>query len=202
MRTTWKPATQSELCIRSIWCTEARRGVGQFPCLASDAGRDTVGPERGQPLDRLRPVYPLSVLSMTIALRRQITCYTDLAMILALVDPCPRGVPRPSFTLPSGQTAQATQSLRAFHLKGTRCAACGLPGHHLLEFRTQRKDLSGLCLIGFGERGLTILDRRSHCAPQPGRCRSPREPAGSVCGVQRAQGQPLHGSDRDAIPVG
>jgi len=49
---------------------------------------------------------------MTIALRRQITCYTDLAMILALVDPCPRGVPRPSFTLPSGQTAQATQPLR------------------------------------------------------------------------------------------
>jgi hypothetical protein len=45
---------------------------------------------------------------MTIAPRRQIACHTDLAAILALVDPCPKGVPRPSFALPSGQTAQAT----------------------------------------------------------------------------------------------
>jgi len=94
---------------------------------------------------------------MTIALRRQITCYTDLGMILALVNPCPRGVPRPSFTLPSGQTAQATQPLRAFRLKGTRCAGCGLQGHHFLEFRTQRQGLSGLRLMGFGDRRPTSL---------------------------------------------
>jgi hypothetical protein len=83
---------------------------------------------------------------MPITLRRQIACYTDLTAILALVDPCPRGVPRPSFVLPSGRTAQATQSLRAFRLKGTRCAECGLRGHHFLEFRTEQKGLSGLCL--------------------------------------------------------
>jgi len=102
---------------------------------------------------------------MTIALRRQITCYTDLAMILALVDPCPRGVPRPSFTLPSGQTAQATQPLRAFRLKGTQCVTCGLRGHHFLEFRTQQKGLSALCLLGFGERGLTSLTA-DHIVPR------------------------------------
>ena len=102
---------------------------------------------------------------MTIALRRQITCYTDLAMILALVDPCPRGIPRPSFILPSGQTAQATQPLRAFRLKGTRCATCGVRGHHFLEFRTQRKGLSALCLLGFGERGLTSLTA-DHIVPR------------------------------------
>jgi len=103
--------------------------------------------------DRLRPVYPSKVPSMTITLRRQIACYTDLAAILALVDPCPRGETRPSFALPSGQTAQASQSLRAFRLKGTRCAECGLQGHHFLEFRTQRKSLSGLCLVGLGGAG-------------------------------------------------
>ncbi len=102
---------------------------------------------------------------MTIALRRQIACYTDLAAILALVDPCPRGVPRPSFTLPSGQTAQATQPLRAFRLKGTRCAECELQGHHFLEFRTQQKSLSGLCLLGFGEGGLTSLTA-DHIVPR------------------------------------
>jgi hypothetical protein len=76
---------------------------------------------------------------MTINLRRQIACYTDLAAILALVDPCPRGVPRPSFTLPSGLKTQATQSLRAFRLKAMRCAECGLQGHHFLEFRTSER---------------------------------------------------------------
>jgi hypothetical protein len=68
-------------------------------------------------------------------------------------------------------------------------------------FRTQRKGLSGLRLR-LWRVWADILDRRSHCAPQLGRRRSPREPADSVRGVQRAQGQPLHGSDRDAIPVG
>jgi 5-methylcytosine-specific restriction endonuclease McrA len=102
---------------------------------------------------------------MTIALRRQIACHTDLGAILALVDPCPKGVPRPSFTLPSGQTAQATQSLRAFRLKGTRCAECGLQGHHFLEFRTQQKGLSSLCLLGFGDRGLTSLTA-DHIVPR------------------------------------
>src|SRR4051794_14016070 len=100
---------------------------------------------------------------MTIALRRQVACYTDLAAILALVDPCPRGVPRPSFTLPSGQTAQAP--LRVFRLKGTRCAKCVLQGHHFLEFRTQQKSLSGLCLMGFGEGGLTSLTA-DHIVPR------------------------------------
>jgi 5-methylcytosine-specific restriction endonuclease McrA len=115
--------------------------------------------------DRLRPVYPSKVPSMTITLRRQIACYTDLAAILALVDPCPRGETRPSFALPSGQTAQASQSLRAFRLKGTRCAECGLQGHHFLEFRTQRKSLSGLCLVGLGDRRLTSLTA-DHIVPR------------------------------------
>jgi hypothetical protein len=44
---------------------------------------------------------------MTIAPRCQIACHTDLAAILALVDPCPKGVPRPSLALPSARTAQA-----------------------------------------------------------------------------------------------
>ena len=56
--------------------------------------------------------------SMTIAPRRQIACHTDLAAILVLVDPCQKGLPRPSLALPSGRTAQATQPLRAFRLKG------------------------------------------------------------------------------------
>jgi hypothetical protein len=43
---------------------------------------------------------------MTIAPRRQIACHTDLAAILVLVDPCQKGVPRPSLALPSGRTAQ------------------------------------------------------------------------------------------------
>jgi hypothetical protein len=67
--------------------------------------------------DRLGPVSPSKVPSMKITLRRQIACYTDLAAILALVDPCPKGVLGPSFALPSGRTAQATQALRAFRLK-------------------------------------------------------------------------------------
>jgi hypothetical protein len=102
---------------------------------------------------------------MTITLRRQVACYTDLAAILVLVDPCPKGVPRPSFTLPSGQTAQAGQSLWAFRLKGTRCAECGLQGHHFLEFRTQRKSRSGMCLLGFGDRKLTSLTT-DHIVPR------------------------------------
>ena len=115
--------------------------------------------------DHLGLVYPSSVPSMTITLRRQIACYTDLAAILALVDPCPRDETRPSFALPSGQTAQASQPLRAFRLKGTRCAECGLQGHHFLEFRTQRKSLSGLCLVGLGDRRLTSLTA-DHIVPR------------------------------------
>jgi 5-methylcytosine-specific restriction endonuclease McrA len=102
---------------------------------------------------------------MSIALRRQIACHSDLAAILALVDPCPKGVPRPSFALPSGRTAQATQPLRAFRLKGTRCAECGLQGHHFLEFRTGQQGLSGLALMGFGDRGPTSLTA-DHIVPR------------------------------------
>jgi hypothetical protein len=102
---------------------------------------------------------------MKLTLRRQIACYTDLAAILALVDPCPKGVPRPSYALPSGRTAQATQCLRAFQLKGTWCAECGLQGHHFLEFRTQRKGLSGLCLVGLDDRGPTFLTA-DHIVPR------------------------------------
>jgi len=102
---------------------------------------------------------------MTIALRRQVACYTDRAAILALVDPCPKSVPRQSFALPSGRSAQATQSLRAFHLKGTRCAECGLQGHHFLEFGTKQKGLSGLCLLGFGDRRLISLTA-DHIVPR------------------------------------
>ena len=102
---------------------------------------------------------------MTIAPRRQIACHTDLAAILALVDPCPKGVAHPSFALPSGRTAQATQSLRAFRLKGTRCAECGLQGHHFLEFRTGQKGLSGLRLMGLGDRRLTSLTA-DHIVPR------------------------------------
>jgi len=110
-------------------------------------------------------VYSPKVSPMTIALRRQIACYTDLAALLALVDPCPRAVSHPSFTLPSGYKVKATQSLRAFHLKGTGCAECGLQGHHFLEFRTQRKGLSGLSLLGFDDRGLTSVTA-DHIVPR------------------------------------
>jgi 5-methylcytosine-specific restriction endonuclease McrA len=81
------------------------------------------------------------------------------------VDPCPKGVPRPSFALPSGRIAQATQCLRAFRLKGTQCAECGLPGHYFLEFRTERKGLSGLCLLGCGDRRLIALTA-DHIVPR------------------------------------
>jgi hypothetical protein len=125
---------------------------------------------------------------MTIALRRQIACHTDLAVILALVDPCPRGETRPSFALPSGRTAQATQSLRAFRLKGTRCVECGLQGHHFLEFRTERKGLSGLRLMGLGDRGQTFLTA-DHIVPRslggagaPGNLRVPC----AECNVRKA----------------
>jgi hypothetical protein len=38
--------------------------------------------------------------------------------------------------------------LRAFRLKGTRCAECGFQGHYFLEFGTKQKGLSGLRLLG------------------------------------------------------
>jgi 5-methylcytosine-specific restriction endonuclease McrA len=123
------------------------------------------GSVRANLAGRLCLIGPLRISSMTIALRRQVACYTDLAAILALIDPCPKGVPRPSFTLPSGRTAQATQCLRAFRLKGTQCVECGLHGHHFLEFRTERPGLSGLHLMGCGDRRLTALTA-DHIVPR------------------------------------